>query len=314
MKKIITLVVFLFSLGSFAQTGVDRIFMVDRSIKEGTIISIDDNLVTFQEKSNAENRTTIRIATIWKIIYSNGFEEQFNSPLPENLLVDKKENQEESRDKVIPVSSGPTFLDKLASNQDWRPLISVDLGGLSPVLIGPDGWTSLDEGLAFRFGFGGEFGISINPIKNLGISISQGYGNHISYLPAIPITDSTSTEKEQLVMTSMPTTIRLNVYLSRKFSITGGIITSGISITNSNPELSNQRLSGYTAGLGKLVPLGNKKNYLEFSLNYSLLTANEPFQFQLDNEKLPQYESLSLELNELTVVDFKVKFHFGIVN
>ncbi|WP_332913310.1 hypothetical protein [Algoriphagus boritolerans] len=61
--------------------------MVDRSIKEGTVVNIDNTQIIFEEKTSLGSKTPIRLSTIWKIIYSNGFEEVFNQPLPENLIV-----------------------------------------------------------------------------------------------------------------------------------------------------------------------------------------------------------------------------------
>jgi len=61
--------------------------MVDRSVKEGVVASIDDTQIIFEEKTSSGSKTPIPLFTIWKMIYSNGFEEEFNQPLPENLIV-----------------------------------------------------------------------------------------------------------------------------------------------------------------------------------------------------------------------------------
>lgn len=308
MKILLTFSLFCFYLTCLGQASQDKVFMVDRSIKEGSVISIDESQIIFEEKSNPGTRVPIRLAIIWKIIYSNGFEEVFNQPLPENLVISEDNPLENSS------SEQGGFFAGLSAKQDWRPVLSADLGVLSPIIIGPEQWTSTEKGLALRFGFGGEFGVTFNPLKNLGVSLSQGYTNHISYLPEIALNDSVSLEKEEIKLTSLPTTIKVNYYPRKDLVISGGFIASSSSISNSNPEVKNQRLSGYVLGLGKLFHMGSKKNYFELSLNYNSLSSPEPFVFVLDTEKFSQFEDLVLEFSDLNYIELKLKYHFGIIN
>ncbi|SEG34371.1 hypothetical protein [Algoriphagus boritolerans] len=291
------------SFSGYSQEAKDRVFMVDRSIKEGTVVNIDNTQIIFEEKTSLGSKTPIRLSTIWKIIYSNGFEEVFNQPLPENLIVSGNSSD---------VSSAPKegLISKSSKNESTLPLISTHIGLLAPVIIGPEQWTSPEDGLALRFGYGGELGFSYNPFKYLGVTISQGYTSHASFLPEIN-RDSTTVIKDQIKLNTLPTTLRINIYPKETLTISAGITSSGLSLTGSNPEIKNQRLNGYTVGLGKLMPIGNGKSYLEFTLDYSSISA-DPFMFSLDNEKYPELESLDLVFSSISTVNIKAKFVFGL--
>ncbi|WP_332913311.1 hypothetical protein [Algoriphagus boritolerans] len=63
--------------------------------------------------------------------------------------------------------------------------------------------------------------------------------------------------------------------------------------------------------MGKLMPIGNGKSYLEFTLDYSSISA-DPFMFSLDNEKYPELESLDLVFSSISTVNIKAKFVFGL--
>lgn len=285
------------------QTTNDKIFMVDRSIKEGTVISIDETQIVFEDKISPGSKTPIRLSTIWKIIYSNGFEEVFNQPLPENLIVT-------GNSKEISSASKEELIFNILKNKSSLPLISTHIGILAPVIFGPEQWTSPKGGLALRFGHGGELGFSYNPLKYLGISISQGYTSHASFLPEIN-RDSTTVIKDQIKLITLPTTLRINIYPKEALIITVGITSSGLSLSGTNPEIKNQRLNGYTLGLGKLIPIGKSQNYLEFTLDYASISA-DPFMFSLDNEKYPELENLDLVFSSISTVNLKAKFVFGL--
>lgn len=290
-------------LSGYSQASKDKVFMVDRSIKEGTVVNIDNTQIIFEEKINPGSKTPIRLSTIWKIIYSNGFEEVFNQPLPENLIIN-------SNSKEVAAASSGGLISKISKSESSLPLISTHIGLLSPVIIGPEQWTSPEDGLALRFGYGAELGFSYNPLNYLGVSISQGYTSHASYLPEIN-RDSTTVIKDQIKLFTLPTTLRINIYPKETLILTAGITSSGLSLTGSNPEIKNQRLNGYTVGFGKLMPIGNSKNYLEFTLDYTSISA-EPFMFSLDNEKYPELENLDLVFSSISTVNLKAKFVFGL--
>jgi hypothetical protein len=94
-----------------------------------------------------------------------------------------------------------------------------------------------------------------------------------------------------------------------------GLVSSGLSITNSNPEISKKRLSGFVMGLGKLFYLGESKNYLNLSLNYTSTApsdSSEPIRFILDNEKFPDLAALNVPLESLNFVELKLSFHYGL--
>jgi hypothetical protein len=291
------------SLSGYSQASKDKVFMVDRSIKEGNVVNIDNSQIIFEEKTNPGSKTPIRLATIWKIIYSNGFEEIFNQPLPENLVISSK-----SKEVTAPSSEG--FISNISKNESSLPLISTHIGLIAPVIIGPEQWTSPEDGLALRFGYGAELGFSYNPLKYLGVSVSQAYTSHASYLPEIN-RDSTTVIKDQINLITFPTTLRINIYPKETLIISAGITSSGLSISGSNPEIQNQRLNGYTVGFGKLMPIGNSKSYLEFTLDYMSISA-DPFMFSLDNEKYPELENLDLVFSSISTVNIKAKFVFGL--
>lgn len=93
MNKLLTLCLFWISLVAAGQTGRDQVFLVDRSVKEGTVNRIENTHIVFEDRSTPGTRTAIRRSTIWKILYSNGFEEFFNQPLYISGYSDS-ENQE----------------------------------------------------------------------------------------------------------------------------------------------------------------------------------------------------------------------------
>ena len=59
------------------------------------------------------------------------------------------------------------------------------------------------------------------------------------------------------------------------------------------------------------MPLGKRKNYLEFNLDYTTISG-EPLTFSLDNEKYPELENFDLIFSTLTTINLKAKFVFGI--
>ncbi|GHB29426.1 hypothetical protein [Mongoliitalea lutea] len=321
MKRILFLPVFFLSLCLFGQSAYDEVYLVDKTKKIGIVKSIDEFQIIFQEKDNQE-KTTIRLSIIWKILYSNGYEEVFNNPLPEDLIPSENGSKEKSKGvskqvdssvKSKSTGSKTTFadsglLERLADNQDWRSLVGVDFGGFFPIIFGPSSWISAKDGLALYYGFGAEVALSIDPIKYLGISISQGYMSHQSYLPA----SEESSSRERISLINSPTTIKLNLYPKKDIILTGGFQFSTISISQSNPEITGQSMSGYTFGLGKLIPVGANKNYLSLTANFNSLNTDS-FLFKLDRDKFPDLDPLELEFNSLQTVDIKLKFHFGII-
>lgn len=317
MNKLLTICLFWVSLVAVGQTTGDKVFLVDRTVKEGSVIRIEDTQISFEDKNTPGIRTAIRRATIWKIIYSNGFEEVFNQPLPENLIASKEEENKKSSTGISAITSKipvkmPSLKVKMPSliiKQDVRPIFSVDLGLSSPVLLSPKEWTSSSEGLAFRFGVGGEVGVSFNPSKYLGVSVSQGFSGHASYLPNA---DPESTEKETVRMTSLPTSLLLNIYPTEDYIISGGLLSTSVKISNSSPEVSNQRLNGFQLGFGKLFAMKSSKNYLDLSLNYTSLTSSAGFQYILDKAKFPDLADLQLDFKSMNWVELKLKFHYGL--
>jgi hypothetical protein len=309
MKRLLTICLFWVSLVAVGQTGRDKVYLVDRTVKEGSVIRIEDTQISFEDKNTPGIRTAIRIATIWKIIYSNGFEEVFNQPLPENLVSPKETETKKSTSPLsgladkIPTVTMPT----LKIKQDIRPIVSLDFGLLSPVLISPSEWTSSTEGLAFRFGVGGELGLSINPSKYFGLSVSQGYSGHASYLPNA---DPESTQKEMVRMSSLPTSLLFNIYPTEDYSISGGLLSTSLSISNSKPEVSNQRLNGFQMGFGKMFYMKSNKNYLNLSLNYTSVSSSAGFQYRLDKVKFPDLSDLQLDFKSLNWVELKLKFYY----
>jgi hypothetical protein len=81
MNKLLAICLFWVSLVAVGQTAGDKVFLVDRSVKEGSVVRIEGTHVAFEDKNTPGIRTAIRRTTIWKILYSNGFEEFFNQPL-----------------------------------------------------------------------------------------------------------------------------------------------------------------------------------------------------------------------------------------
>ncbi len=313
MRKFVVLMFFSISTFSFAQVVKDRVFLVDRSIKDGKVIKIDETQIIFEDNAKPGMESSLRLSIIWKIIYSNGFEEVFNQPLPESVVI-SNQKQKEKKETII---SGITekLTGKMPSfqiNPEWRPMVSVDLSASLPIILSPEEWTSTDQGLALRLGLGGEIGFTFNPLKYFGVSVSQGFVRFASFLPDDPNPDADNSVREMVLMTSLPTSFKINLYPKKEIVASAGLLTSGLSITNSNPQLEKERLNGYVLGLGKLFYFGESKNYWNLSFNYTSMSSSAPFQFNLDNQKFPDLGALKLDFKSLNLVELKFSLHYGL--
>lgn len=330
MKKFLSLLLVFFTTHIYAQSPIDQVFLVDRTVKEGTVKNIDEYQITLEEKGKPDIIETIRLSIIWKIIYSNGYEEIFNSPLPEDLISSSPEPEkskslglgglkiksspnERIKKTREPKENETSILDKLSEIQDWRPLLSLDLGAYFPLIFGPDAWSSSSNGLGLRYGMGGEFGISLNPIKYVGIGINQGFSSFSSSLFTGENTQGSTSGWEQITLTNRPTNIKLLLYPTRNIVLSAGYQFTSLDASNSNPTVSNQSMTGYTFGLGKIFPVGRNKNYLSFTANFNTLSS-EDFTYSLDTTMFPDVDPIQVEINSLVTIDLKLKFHFGIIN
>jgi hypothetical protein len=322
----------------FSQVKNDSIFLVDKTIIEANIVEISELSVFYHEVSGSDSIKSTRLSSVWKIRYSNGFEDVFNEVIPDEVVaaVPPSENAVFYENQTLPAEedeeielaedflgdeekSGTypkvrNLLKKIALNVDNRPTLAFYFGLSSPIMVGDDTWTNTDfqDGLGFRFGGGAEAGFEFNPHQLFGISLVKGFTYHKVNLSVQDASDPENDITEVVDLQTKPVTLKLKFYPMDGLALNGGLVFNNLNISNSSPSIEKVRSTGFSFGVSRFASIGRNKNSFEFSMNYTRIPIGQSLSFSLD-PALTNGAVNSLMMGNLNYVDIKIGFQIGII-
>lgn len=323
------ILVFLVTLSSIiaanAQENFERIYRLDRSELRVKINEVTNKGVTYFELGAPDILKSIRLSAVWKIVYSDGREEAFNEPLPEEIsnpeLADTPtvtDSLRNSRGPEDPVSN-PKGINKKKLNEnkilffvDNRPIYAIHVGISPQILVNDPAFVSVipDRGLGFRFGYVAEIGFEFNIHQLIGLSLTSGLAQSVTKLSFLP--DGEELKDQTLTLQTIPTSLKLKFYPMDGLYLAAGPVLNSLSLSGNEDLITKSRKLGYTLGVGRLSSIGRKKNLFEVSVNYTQVGLNEPVTLGFDSSINNSPILGPYEFKKLVYVNLKFAFQFGV--
>jgi len=300
-----TFKVFLLGIGmsistlSFAQQQADKILTIDNTKIEGRVLEITETLIRYKDFYDAQGIVkTIAKTQVYKITYSNGYIEEYNSVSAPATAQDEALQQQnlqlygtgndnnqinqtqdntaipqQETEEVFGITTGKEKKAVIRERQTTG--LIVGLGLAAAYMLGDSPWVS-EEGMGFRQGFGGSARLQYTlPSRKLGFMGTVGYSQWSVRRVFGPEEEITLAFKNLSVSAGIKTYFGGGFY----FSIEGGLHNLQLgseTVIDSEVEAASENTSeiGIAGGVGYeflagplLLDISGKYNLIGIGLN-----------------------------------------------